>query len=70
MAVVVTLTVGLVWWIAAWALGVKAFDAFLLTVLMVVAAATARLYAPFVRQLLGKETAAPSELGTPERIGY
>jgi hypothetical protein len=69
VAVLVTLTVGLVWWIAAWALGVKAFDAFLLTVFMVVVAATARLYAPFVRQLLGKQQADFEELGTSERVG-
>ena len=50
-----TLTVGLLWWIAAWALGIKAFDAFLLTVFMVVVAATAHLYAPYVRRMLGKE---------------
>ena len=55
MAVLVTFTVGLVWWIAAWALGVKAFDAFLLTMFMVVVAATARIYAPLVRKMLGKE---------------
>ena len=64
-----TLTVGLVWWIVAWALGVKAFDAFLLTVFMVVAAATARIYAPYVRQLLGRETASPAQMGTGERVG-
>ena len=69
MAVIVTLTVGLVWWIAAWALGIKAFDAFLVTVLMVVVAATARIYAPYVRQLLGKESASIEELGTAERVG-
>jgi hypothetical protein len=67
VAVLVTLTVGLVWWIAAWALGIKAFDAFLVTIFMVVVAATARLYAPFVRQLLGKEQASPSEQGAGER---
>ena len=39
--VLVTLTVGLVWWIVAWAFGIKAFDAFLLTVVMVVIAAAA-----------------------------
>ena len=55
MAILVTLAVGLVWWIAAWALGVKAFDAFLLTVFMVVVAATAHIYAPYVRKMLGKE---------------
>jgi hypothetical protein len=69
VAILVTLTVGLVWWIAAWALGVKAFDAFLLTVFMVVVAATARIYAPYVRQMLGKETASPAQMGTGERVG-
>ena len=29
MIVLVTLTVGLVFWITAWAFGIKAFDAFL-----------------------------------------
>ncbi len=67
MSVLVALTVGLVWWIAAWALGIKAFDAFLLTTFMVVVAATAHLYAPFVRQLLGREQASPSEQGAGER---
>ena len=61
MAVLVTLTVGLVWWIAAWALGVKAFDAFLVTAFMVVVAATARIYAPSVRKMLGKEKAPLTE---------
>lgn len=68
MPLLVTLTVGLVWWIAAWALGVKAFDAFLVTMFLVVAAATARLYAPYVRQLLGKEQASLAEQGA-ERVG-
>lgn len=64
MAILVTLAVGLVWWIAAWAaLGIKAFDAFLLTVLMVVTAATVRIYGPYVRQLLGKEDPDAAQLG-------
>jgi hypothetical protein len=63
LSVLVALAVGLVWWISAWALGVKAFDAFLLTLAMVVAAATARMVAPFLRQLLGRETAPSEELG-------
>ena len=67
MSILVTLTVGLVWWIAAWAFGIKAFDAFLLTVFMVVVAATARIYAPYLRQFLGKEDASPSQQGTGER---
>ncbi|HEX8074261.1 MAG TPA: hypothetical protein VF545_04710 [Thermoleophilaceae bacterium] len=52
MQVVVALTVGLVFWIAAWALGVKSFDAFMVTALLVVLAATARIAMPFVRERL------------------
>jgi hypothetical protein len=68
MAVLVTLTVGLVWWIAAWSLGIKAFDAFLLTIFMVVVAATARIYGPYVRQLLGKEDPDAAQVGPSERL--
>ena len=39
MTVLIALLVGLVWWITAWAFGIKAFDAFLLTAAMVVGAA-------------------------------
>jgi hypothetical protein len=67
MGVLVALTVGLVFWIAAWAFGVKAFDAFMVTAALVVAAATARLAGPFLKQLLGREVASPSEQG-PERL--
>jgi membrane protein implicated in regulation of membrane protease activity len=58
--VLVALTVGLVWWIAAWAFGIGAFDAFLLTAAMVVTAATVVLVRPFVDRMLGRE-AAPGE---------
>ncbi len=64
----VALTVGLVWWLSAWALGIKAFDAFLLTVAMVVGAAAVRMVAPFVKQLTGRQAAEPDELGA-ERFG-
>ena len=57
------LTIGLVWWVAAWAFGIKSFDAFLLTVGLVVAAAAMRMVSPFVNQLLGREEAAPDQLG-------
>jgi hypothetical protein len=63
MSVLVALTVGLVVWITAWAFGVKSFDAFLVTVALVVTAAAVRLIAPFVRQLLGRDIAAPAEQG-------
>jgi hypothetical protein len=65
--VLVALAVGLVWWVAAWSFGVKAFDAFLLTTALVVTAATVRLASPFVNQLLGRETASSAERG-PERL--
>ena len=59
----VALTVGLVWWICAWAFGIKAFDAFMLTVLMVVVAAAYTLVRPFLDQLLGREAASVEEKG-------
>ena len=52
MQVIVALTVGLVIWIVLWALGVKSFDAFMITILLVVSAATARIAEPFVRDRL------------------
>lgn len=60
MGVLVALTVGLVFWIAAWAFGMKAFDAFLVTVALTVGAATVRLFKPYVDQLLGRDE-APAE---------
>jgi hypothetical protein len=63
MVVLVALTVGLVWWIAAWAFGVKAFDAFLLTAFLVVSAAAYQMMKPFIDQLLGREVAEPEEQG-------
>ena len=63
MAVLVTFTVGLIWWVVAWSFGIKPFDAFLLTVAMTVAAAAAVMLAPFLNQLLGKENASADERG-------
>jgi hypothetical protein len=62
VGVIVTLTVGLVWWLVAWAFGVKAVDAFMLTVGIVVVAAAARLAAPYVERLLGQGP-SPEERG-------
>ncbi len=67
MSVLVALTVGLVWWLSAWAFGIKPFDAFLLTMALVVGAAAARMTAPFLNQLLGRES-APSEERGIERV--
>jgi uncharacterized membrane protein len=63
MTVLVALAVGLVWWIVAWAFGIKAFDAFLLTVALVVGAVAYTMAKPFLDQLLGRETAPPEERG-------
>ena len=63
MGVLVTLAIGLVWWISAWAFGIKAFDAFLLTIGVVVAAAAVMMAKPFLDQLMGRETAGPEERG-------
>jgi hypothetical protein len=63
MSVLVALTVGLVFWITAWAFGIKAFDAFLVTVLLVVSAAAVRIVSPFVKQLLRREPPAVADRG-------
>lgn len=56
MGVLVALVVGLVFWIAAWAFGMKAFDAILVTVFLVVSAQAVHMLRPFVRKLLGRKT--------------
>jgi len=61
--VLVALTVGLVWWIAAWAFGIKAFDAFMLTAFLVVGAAAYVMIKPFLDQMLGREAASFEERG-------
>ena len=63
MTVLVALTVGLVWWIAAWAFGIKAFDAFLLTAAMVVGAAAYVIVKPYLDRVLGREAAAIEDDG-------
>ena len=52
MSVLVALTVGLVFWIIAWSLGVKAFDAFMVTILLTLVAATVRIMMPFINRIL------------------
>jgi hypothetical protein len=63
MVVLIALTVGLVWWIAAWAFGIKAFDAFLLTAGLVVGAAAFQIAKPFLDRMLGREMPEPREQG-------
>jgi hypothetical protein len=57
----VTLMVGLVWWLAAWAFGIKAFDAFLLTAAMVVGAAAYVIVKPFIDRMLGRQVPSADE---------
>jgi hypothetical protein len=63
MAILVALAVGLVWWITAWAFGVKAFDAFMLTAALVVGAAAFEITKPFINRMLGREVAEPEDQG-------
>ena len=44
MGLLLTTIAGLVVWIVLWSIGVKSFDAFMITTLMIVLAATARLF--------------------------
>ena len=55
MGVLVALTVGLIIWIVAWAFGIKSIDAFMVVILLVVGAISARIVSPFVRRQLGGE---------------
>ncbi len=55
MAILLALTAGLMFWIAAWAFGVKALDGFLVVLALLLVAFTARLLSPFVKQQLGRE---------------
>ena len=48
MGLVAATTFGLMVWIVLWALGIKAFDAFLITVLVVLVGATVRMLAPYL----------------------
>jgi hypothetical protein len=61
MIVLVTLTVGLVIWLTAWAFGIKAFDAFLFTALISFVAAAVQIAMPFVRQILTGQPASPGD---------
>jgi hypothetical protein len=48
MGLVVATTFGLIVWLVMWALGVKAFDAFMITVLVVLVGATMRILLPYL----------------------
>ena len=48
MGVLLTLIAGLVVWIVLWAIGAKAFDAMLITLVMLVIAAAVHLVVPYL----------------------
>ncbi len=55
MGVLVTITAGVCFWVSGWALGIKSFDAFMVTILLAVIAAGAYVVTPFIRRLTGRE---------------
>jgi hypothetical protein len=60
MIVLVSVTVGLVIWLTAWAFGIKAFDAFLIPFLLGFLAAAVQLTLPYVRRMrTGDRPGAP-----------
>jgi hypothetical protein len=48
MGLLLTTTAGLAIWVVLWAVGAKSFDAFLITMVLVLLAATARLLTPYL----------------------
>jgi predicted PurR-regulated permease PerM len=62
MASLVALTVGLVAWIVLWAVGVKPFDAFLVTLLIFLPAAAWQVFSPGIKKMTGQ---APPPSSTP-----
>jgi hypothetical protein len=48
MGVVLATTFGLIIWLVLWAIGAKAFDAFMITVLIALVAATLRMLVPYL----------------------
>ena len=48
MGLILATTFGLILWLVLWAIGAKAFDAFMLTVLIALVGATIRMLAPYL----------------------
>jgi hypothetical protein len=48
MGLILTVTAGMAIWIVVWALGAKSFDAFMITTLVILLGAAARLLAPYL----------------------
>ena len=54
MISVVALTIGLMAWILLWALGAKPFDAFLVTLLILLPAAGWQIFGPGIKKMFGQ----------------
>jgi divalent metal cation (Fe/Co/Zn/Cd) transporter len=54
MVSLVALAIGLVAWIFLWAIGVKPFDAFLVTLVILLPAAAWQIFSPGIKRLLGQ----------------
>ena len=54
MTTLVALAAGLVAWIFLWAIGVKAFDAFLVCLLILLPAAGWQVFGPGIKKMLGQ----------------
>ena len=48
MGTILAITFGLIIWLVLWATGTKAFDAFMITVLIAVVAVTLRMLTPYL----------------------
>jgi hypothetical protein len=48
MLLTVATTLGLVIWVVLWSLGAKGFDAFMITVVVILAAATVKMALPYL----------------------
>jgi hypothetical protein len=48
MGLILTVTTGLAIWIIFWALGAKSFDAFMITMVVILLGAAARLLTPYL----------------------
>lgn len=55
MGTVIALAAGLVIWVVGYSFGVKSFDVFMITILILVIAAAVRIVAPSARQRLGQD---------------
>ena len=62
MVVLVAFTVGLVFWLVYWGLGLKAFDGFLITILLTTMGAAYWLMAPWLRRQFGRPSGTSDEL--------